>query len=246
MQIVVDGLLTQYQELNSSKKNTLLILPGWSHSSAHWQNTVQELPKDVRVIVLDLPSFGSTVQLPGEPSVKEYADFVVSFIKKLKLKRLTLLGHSFGGQVAVDLTLRYHELVEKLILVSAACVRKTNSSFKSKLSTAIKPISKKLPKSLQPYLIKFMASSDYLKSSEYQRQVLNRILYVDYSGVLRKITKKTFIIWGTEDKTIPNSSKFIAEQINDSVLIPLYGADHNPHIGAVSKLVRAIKRCLDQ
>ncbi len=244
MQVVVDGVLTNFLEKNTNEENVLLILHGWRNSSANWQEVVHNIPDTHRVIALDMPAFGSTFALPGEPSVAEYSDFVHKFILKLKLKKITLLGHSFGGQVAVDFALRFGSDLEKLILVSPACIRSTKPKLKSKVASVAKPIVKKLPKSLQNYFLRFMASSDYLKSTNVQRQVLNRILKVDYSHLVSKISHKTFIIWGTEDTTIPNSSKFLAENINKSTLIPMYGVDHNPQATAPLKLAKIVSKCL--
>lgn len=244
MQLVVNSVLTNYLEINSDKKDILLILHGWRNSSSNWQE-VSRLITNFRVIALDMPAFGGTTHLPGEPSVKEYADFVNDFILKLKLKNISVLGHSYGGQVAVDLALRYPESFKKLILVSPACIRFTTPKLKSKIASGVKPVIKKLPKNIQEYFLRFMASSDYIKSTVVQRELLNRILMVDYSNLVSSISQKTYIIWGTEDTTIPNSSKYLAENIKSSVLIPLYGIDHNPNATAPVKLAKVILKCLE-
>jgi len=245
IQMIVDGILTGYIEENAGGKDTLLILHGWRQSSAHWQNTISLLPKDVRALALDMPTFGTTKPLPGKPNVAEYADFVHKFIQKQKLKAVTVLGHSFGGQVAVDLALRYPNDVKKLILVSSACIRNPKPNLRSKIARLIKPITLKMPDYFQKAFIRLMASSDYTKSDPEQRDVLKRILRVDYTDQLKNIKQQSFVVWGTNDKTIPNSSKLISELIPKSVLIPLYGADHNPHLTSLDKLIVALKRCLD-
>lgn len=245
MQLVVNGVLTNFLERNNDKDNVLLILHGWRNSSSNWQEVMNRLKNTHRIIALDMPAFGSTYPLPGEPSVAEYANFVHKFIQKLNLKNVSILGHSFGGQVAVDLALSFPKDIEKLLLVSPACVRETTPKLKSKIASTVKPIVRRLPKNLQDYFLRFMASSDYLKSTQLQRKILNRILKVDYSGLVSNISHKTFVIWGTEDTTIPNSSKFLAESIKNSVLVPLYGADHNPQATIPSKLANEIQKCLE-
>lgn len=222
----------------------MLILHGWGQSGKHWQETEKQLSEKCRAVALDLPAFGSTSPIPGSPEVSDYADFVHAFIKKMKFGSVILVGHSFGGQVAVDLALRYPEEISKLILISPACVRSVKSGLKSRISSALKPVTSKLPKSIQGYLLKFMASSDYQNSNPLQRQVFSRIIRTDYSEKLKNIKPKTFILWGTDDQTIPNTSKFIAETVPQSVLIPLYGVDHNPHLTATTKLAQSIDRCL--
>ena len=218
MQIVVDGILTNFLRLNPNRENTLLILHGWGQSAKYWQEILEGLPVETEVIALDLPSFGSTRHLPGIPGVGEYSEFVKNFIEKLKLKNITLLGHSFGGQVGVDFTLRYPKKIKHLILVSPACIRNVQPTNKSKISGLLKPIIQLLPRKIRQKIFENVASSNYLSSTPLQRTILNKILYEDYSTKLVDITIPTSIIWGSEDKTIPYKGSYLAENIPQSFL----------------------------
>lgn len=237
MQIVVSQILTHYTDTNTKQPHTLLILHGWGHSSKNWETTIPLLDKSYRYISLDLPSFGDTQSLPQPAGIPEYTNFVHQFICKLNLKSLSLLGHSFGGQIAVDFSLKHPQMVKKLILLSPACIRQ--SSPKTKLLSSVKKV---IP--FANRFGQFFHSADYANSSPIQKKVLSTILTQDFSNKLRDITQTTHIIWGSEDKEIPYSGKIIAESIPDSHLHLVYSSGHNPHLTHPQKLASIINEIL--
>lgn len=246
MQKVVNNLLTTYHVVHPEKKQTLLILHGWGQNSSHWLNVIKNLPQNFTGIALDLPAFGSTQPLPGVPAVEDYSKFTRAFIDKLQLKNVTLMGHSFGGQIAVDFSLRFPESLKHMILVSPACIRQSSPNRKSLLAKKIKPLFKLLPVKIYRRLFEKIASENYLLSNSTQRRILNKIIYQDYSKKLKNINTPTSIIWGDKDFTIENNSKIIAEIIPDSHLSVLYGADHNPHLTSETKFLLALNIILSQ
>ncbi|MBU1200134.1 alpha/beta hydrolase [Patescibacteria group bacterium] len=246
MQKIVNGTLTQYQTTNSKQKNTLLVLHGWGQSGSNWQTIANLLPKNYQIVLLDLPGFGGTEHLPDNPSIPEYTQFVFEFIKKLNLKKPAILGHSFGGQIAINLTAKYPTLLFQLILLSPAGIR--NRSKKQKLKTRVykkfKFIKKILPKSIIQLILKQLTSTDYLNASSQHKQILKQIVIQDLTNKLNKITTPTTILWGSEDKEIPYSGKIMANLIPNSKLIVLYGQDHNPHLNKPQDLAQAINQNL--
>jgi len=102
MQIVVNGLLTNYNVFGDEKNKPLLILHGWQNSSADWTLIAKEL-KEYKVILLDLPGFGQTAQPNSDFSIYDYAKFVEDFLDKLEYKKITLLGHSMGARIGIIL-----------------------------------------------------------------------------------------------------------------------------------------------
>lgn len=237
MQIVVSQTLTHFTDTNPKQSKTLLILHGWGHSSKNWETVISLLDKNYRYIALDLPSFGNTQNLPSPSGVPEYTTFTHQFISKLNLKSVSLLGHSFGGQIAVDFSLKYPKMVEQLILLSPTCIRQP--SPKTKLLSSIKKIF--------PFAGRFgqlFHSSDYTNSSPIQKKVLSTILTQDFSNKLVDIIPNTHVIWGSEDKEIPYSGKVIAESVPNSQLHIIYSSGHNPHVTHPQKLTSIINEIL--
>jgi pimeloyl-ACP methyl ester carboxylesterase len=248
MQKIVDNTLTQFQTINPNQKNTLLILHGWGQSGSAWQAVAKTLPKNYQVILLDLPGFGSSEHLIGNPSVPEYTQFILKFIEKLNLKKPAVLGHSFGGQIAINLAANHPKLLSHLLLVSPAGIR--NKSAKQKIKTnvfkKIKVLKKILPKSIVKLILKQVSSTDYYNASPQHKQILKQIVTQDLTQKLSNIKTKTTIIWGSEDKEIPFKGKIMTNLIPNSKLTVLYGQDHNPHLKDPTSLASVIKKALSQ
>ena len=82
---------------------------------------VEALPRR-RVLVPDLPGFGSGSALPGTHDVPAYTSFVSAALAALELGPDTvLLGHSFGSIIAAHLAAGHPELISELVLVNPIC-----------------------------------------------------------------------------------------------------------------------------
>jgi pimeloyl-ACP methyl ester carboxylesterase len=244
MQLLIDGLLTNYTITNPSARQTLLILHGWGHNQADWQQVAKGVSSDIRVISLDLPAFGSTQPFLDQSGTPTYSHFVRSFIKKLKISSLSILGHSFGGQIAVDYAINYPKGLNHLLLLSPACIRNSKPSLKSQTISAMSRILAPVVPTIKRIVSQTLSSADYAKATPKQKQVLNLILRQDYTQKLHHIQAPTTIIWGTEDHLIPNTSKFLTEKIPNANLVVLYGQGHNPHLEAPDKTICAINDTL--
>lgn len=78
----------------------------------------ENLP-DYRLIVPDLPGFGSSEAFNAmEHSVESYVAFVDEFIEKLQLEKPIVIGHSFGSIVASHFVATHPDVAEKLILIN--------------------------------------------------------------------------------------------------------------------------------
>jgi Predicted hydrolases or acyltransferases (alpha/beta hydrolase superfamily) len=87
--------------------------------SCAWFEKVMSVPGR-RAIALDLPNFGRSSPLGGEPSIDLYADAALSFMDALGLKRPVIVAHSLGGAVAISLAARYPKLVAAYLLIDSA------------------------------------------------------------------------------------------------------------------------------
>jgi pimeloyl-ACP methyl ester carboxylesterase len=108
----------------TGKGEPVLLLHGLGESSYSWRYVIPELAKTHRVIALDLKGFGqSDKPEDGRYSLFDQADLVDQFIAEHGFRNLTLVGHSFGGGVALALALKDHDRrsprLKRLILVDS-------------------------------------------------------------------------------------------------------------------------------
>ncbi len=93
----------------------LVLLHGAGGSHRSWPEALRELPGR-RVLPVDLPGHGDA-PLPGERTVRGYADAVRDLLDALGIDRAVLAGHSMGGAVALSLALESPARVAGLLLV---------------------------------------------------------------------------------------------------------------------------------
>ncbi len=229
--MTIKGLKINYKTLGEGKP--LLILHGWGSSSEKWQKIGELLvQKGVKVIIPDLPGFGKSEEPQKAWNLDQYCDFVEEFIKILNLDKFYLLGHSFGGSLAVKFSLQHPEKVAKLFLVSAACIRK--KSLKNKLFKFISRFFKIKPLFLRKF---FYRKSDYLSVKGVMKEIYLKVIEEDLSDVLEKVKVPAIIIWGAKDKITPiKQAKLIKTKIRNSELKIIPNIGHSPHLEAPEKL----------
>lgn len=101
-------------------KATVVLLHGINSSMSMWQSTVKKLPKDIRIIGIDLLGFGASPRTSW-PSyqVRVQARSVAATLFLMKIRGpVIVVGHSLGSLVAIDFARRYPLMTRQLILVS--------------------------------------------------------------------------------------------------------------------------------
>lgn len=250
MQTVINGTLTHYLLINPKAKKTAILLHGWGHNSSLWQNAALEFDPSYRYYLLDLPGFGNTQNLSSVADIPEFTQFVLSFIKKMKINHPLVIGHSFGGQIAIDLAASHPDLPSALILIAPAGIRTLDPKLNLKvylinhLARLYRPIKKAVPFLTYTPLTNNLASADYKAASPANRQVLKKIIRYDLTHKLNQITSSTLIVWPELDQELPNFSKILTDHIPDSRLRVLYGQDHNPHLNNPLELISAVNHFL--
>lgn len=104
-----------FSQSEAKNDHHLLLIHGSGGDHMHWPYQMRHLP-DINVLAIDLPGHGKS-EGSGHTTVDAYADFTEAFVAALKLKSVTLAGHSLGGAIAQTLALRAPEWLARIILV---------------------------------------------------------------------------------------------------------------------------------
>jgi pimeloyl-ACP methyl ester carboxylesterase len=179
--------------------------------------------------VSGLKAAGLTVVLPKLPKdkVRNIADFSAWLEEKTKtLAPFVLLGHSFGGQIAIHFAATHPGRVKKLILIASAGVRRP--SLKRRLITPLakllKGVVKEKAKSL---LYRLLLATDYYRANPKERETMAVILTEDQQKNMAKIKSPTLIIWGAADRYTPlKDGQLTHKLIGPSQLEVIMGARH--------------------
>ncbi|RBW71341.1 alpha/beta hydrolase [Bacillus taeanensis] len=117
----VDVYYEKYDHPYQKNKPTFLMIHGFLSSTFSFRKLLPFLISEYSAISLDLPGFGKTEKSTKFIySYQNYGKLVVDFIKQLKLKNVIIVGHSMGGQIALQVAKQAPELVKKCILIGAS------------------------------------------------------------------------------------------------------------------------------
>lgn len=97
----------------------LVLLHGITCTSETWEAIIPALAKHFTVIAPDLLGHGQSAKPATEYSPGAYAAIVRDLLIGLEVSRVTLVGHSFGGGIAMQFSYLFPEMIERLVLVSS-------------------------------------------------------------------------------------------------------------------------------
>lgn len=115
----IDLYYEHYQ--NSDSKETLVLLHGFLSSTFSFRHLVPLLKEDYNVISVDLPPFGKSGKISSfKYSYQNLAATVVELMKSLGIREFNVVGHSMGGQIAMNILLHHPEYAKKGILLCSS------------------------------------------------------------------------------------------------------------------------------
>jgi pimeloyl-ACP methyl ester carboxylesterase len=178
----------------------VLALHGWGRDHHDFGRTLDGLD----AIALDLPGFGASPAPPEAWGAAEYGEALLPVLDEFEVPAV-VLGHSFGGRVAVCLAAGRPERIGGLVLTGAplirrASLRKPAIGFRAKrflhrmglLSDA------RMESARHRY-----GSADYRAASGVMREVLVKAVGESYEKLLPKIVCPVELVWGADDAEVP-------------------------------------------
>jgi len=113
-------LHVRFRQRPKSPKATILLIHGIGNTGDSWREVIEQVPSDIQVITIDLLGSGKSPK-PGwvEYDARTHARSVLATVLQLRITSpITIVGHSLGALVAVEVARRYPLLVRSLILVA--------------------------------------------------------------------------------------------------------------------------------
>lgn len=209
----------------------VLALHGWARDHRDFAAALapREGGEAIDAIALDLPGFGAT-PAPGEPwGSPQYAAAVAEVLAEMA-PRVVVLGHSFGGRVAVHLAAAHPEQVAGLVLAGVPLSRPDGArSRPAPAYRAIRSLARiglvrepALERVRQRY-----GSADYRAVTGVMRSVFVRSVAEEYGAALAAVACPTILVWGEDDRETPLDVGRRAEAaIKGAELVVLPGTGH--------------------
>lgn len=106
---------------NDKNKPVLVLIHGFLSSSFSFRRLIPLLQHDFTVLSIDLPPFGKSEKSTRFVySYQNLASIVIELLELLHYSKVTLVGHSMGGQISLYVAKQKPELVEKIVLLSSS------------------------------------------------------------------------------------------------------------------------------
>lgn len=199
--------------VNIIKDVPIIILHGWGLNGSVYMNLSNLLKvKGYEVFFPDMPGFGKELLRKKEMNLDDYVEFVRNFMKKKKIKRVILFGHSFGGRISIKLAVKYPNEVLALILTGVPGVKQKLSPLRTFIqyyavslgeTFRIKALSS-LKNILRKGLYFLIGEWDYYNAGNL-RETFKKVIAEDLTPYLKRIKTPTLLLWGEYDRVVPLS-----------------------------------------
>lgn len=194
----LDGDL--FAEVYGEGPPEVLALHGWGRRGSDFARSLEGIP----AVALDLPGFGAS-PVPHEVlGADAYADIIARILASFD-RPPVLVGHSFGGRVAVCLAAKHPDRVGPLVLTGVPLVRLGPGRRPSLGYRAIRWLNsigvvsdERIEKEK-----KKRGSADYRAADGVMRDILVKVVNESYERQLSLIRAPVSLLWGANDTEVP-------------------------------------------
>ncbi|MCI4336643.1 MAG: alpha/beta hydrolase [Thermoplasmata archaeon] len=239
----------------------LILLHGYPLDARIWAHQRSSFPRFARTVALDLPGFGTAAAEPVSDTMQGIAESVRTILEFHRLGPVTVLGHSFGGYVALQLYRDHPELFERLVLLSTRAEADSDEAKAKRLATAqrmmdpaerlnleetvrglVSDTTLQSGSAIVPELREIVGSAGNAAVTAALRAIAGR---ADHRSTLAGVTVPALAIWGESDRLIPpERTRALAEGIPGGIGQGVPAAGHLVPMEAPDDFERIVRRFL--
>lgn len=224
----------------------MVALHGWGRDHRDFRNALSGYPH----LLVDLPGFGVSPPPAGAWGAADYASCIAAVLdERGPAEPAVVLGHSFGGRVAVCLAASRPELVQAMVLCGVPLLRAPGA--------AKPPLFYRLGRKahrmgvLSDHRFEAMrrarGSGDYNAATGVMRKVLVRVVNESYDAQLAAVGCPVALLWGSADRAVPpgmieKARRLLTAPVTAEIVD---GAGHDVHLQAPDRLRAMVENVLD-
>jgi pimeloyl-ACP methyl ester carboxylesterase len=238
------GIRTNYYYAGEEDKPAVVLLHGMSTSADSFRELMHQLAPDYRVVAPDIPGFGYSDNTDPY-TIEHLIEWLADLIENLGLPRAHILGHSFGGVLAMGQALAYPELTDRLVLVApAVLVAGQYPTWLKKMGKNLRLMEAGVVMSrvmLERQIRVPFFDADTMDETVWERRrtdyslsrasaaAMNAVAFYDVRPHLTEIKQPTVIIWGEDDPVVPHDhAEKIDQHIPNSKIYKVATCGHIP------------------
>lgn len=233
LRAVADGI---FAEVGSAPDT--LALHGWGRNRSDWSSVLE--PE--RTVAVDLPGFGASPPPPTAWGAAGYADALGDVLTVFDEPPI-VVGHSFGGRVAVALAAGDAEL-RAVVLAGVPLLRRSGPSKSPAGYRMVRWAHRRglVDDDRMEAARQRHGSADYRAASGVMRDVLVRAVNESYAPELGRIAVPVRMVWGAEDTAASaEMAAEAAELVADATLEVIEGVGHDVHLARPDRIRAAVE-----
>jgi pimeloyl-ACP methyl ester carboxylesterase len=263
--MTVHGDRVAYRDEGSGE--AILLIHGMGGSSKTWSGVIPRLAEKYRVIAPDLLGHGQSDKPRGDYSVGAFAVLLRDLLDELDVARVTVVGHSLGGGVAMQFAHQHRQYCERLVLISSGGfggdVGRALRLLSLPGSEIVLPMLASRPAVAAGNAVRALAGSSHrfaarpaLSNRDCRKAFLRTLrAVVDFRGQAVSAINRlccsdelpTLIISGDQDRVIPvDHARAAHATMPNSRLHVLAGVRHHPPTEEPQKVATLISDFVDQ
>ncbi|MDA7795524.1 alpha/beta hydrolase [Candidatus Pelagibacter sp.] len=222
---------------------SLVLVHGFLGSSEMWRLQIDFFKENYRVFAPALPGFGKSNNVNSCDSIECMAKSILTSLKKKKIERFYLLGHSMGGMIVQEMVKLAGEKILKLICYGTGPRGNIPGRFEtidvSRDKLKINGLDNTAYRIAKTWFIEEDKSKYFYLCEEAGKQTSieaadnGLVAMKNWDGVknLQNIKNETLIIWGDQDMAYNfNQVETLNDNIPNSNLKIIKGCSHNVHL----------------
>jgi 3-oxoadipate enol-lactonase len=243
--------------LEGGTGSPVVFLHGYPLTHEMWRPQLESLSLGHHVVLIDLPGYGYAQDEPVPETLAGFAGSVHATLAEHLARPATLVGHSFGGYVLLELYRTYPQDFEGLVLTNTRSEADTPEAREKRLGTV-----RRLEETSQGLDVDATARSLVAQAtweaggpvvqtvramvrSAPTRTVVNSLRAIagrpDLSPVLSTVRVPTLVLWGEQDQLIPPAqTQSMVARIPGSLGVGIPGAGHLPSLEAPNLFDQAL------
>ena len=270
-ELVVHGNAVSYAESGADSGGPVVVLVhGIASRAAQWERVMERLGESCHVIAPDLLGHGASAKPRGDYSLGAHACGIRDLLAALGHDRVSLVGHSLGGGIAMQFAYQFPERVERLALVCSGGLGREVSVFlraatlpgaelvlpllagswvrrgAAQVRAALTRVRIGLPQGLEECLVGFGSLGDRGTREAFVHTVRS---VLDPAGQRVDARDRLYlaadlplvVVWGRKDAIIPVAhGEALAESVPGTRLEVFEQSGHFPHLTEPDRLARLL------
>jgi pimeloyl-ACP methyl ester carboxylesterase len=244
LRVFANGAL--FADATGSGSPQVIALHGWARRGSDFKPVLADLD----ALAPDLPGFGASPPPAEAWGAEDYAHQINQLLDLCEAPPV-VVGHSFGGRIAVCLAALYPDRVGSLVLTGVPLVKlgaRHSPSWRYRTMRSLNRIGIVGDDRMES-IRRQTGSADYRAATGVMRDILVRVVDESYESELQAITAPVSMVWGAADREVPVSiaraaAEVIGSRGREVELEILDGVGHFVPVEAPDVLRGAIVRAL--